>query len=204
MSSGMVFVRGLVVGVVVAAPFGPLALWCVRYTLTEGRLYGLAAGVGAALGDAFYAGVASLGVNVVSQWLVRYQTPLRLLSGALLLFVGWRLWRTRMTGPVLWSAPRRSTRGLLGALVSSLLLALSNPMTAVAFLAIFSTLGLSASLALWSGVLLGALGWWFGLNLVVGAWRSRFDMRTLGWVNRLAGAAMAGFGVLAWVSLVVR
>jgi len=197
------FLQGILVGVLVAAPLGPLALWCVRYTLTQGCWYGLAAGLGAALGDAFYGAVASLGAGVVSGELVRYQTAFRLLGGLLLVFVGWRLWRTRLEGPVLWTAKRRTARGLLGAFLSTLALALSNPMTAVAFLGIFSALRLSASVSLVWGVLVGAWLWWVGLTLVVGGWRARLDVRTLVWVNRVAGVLMAGFGLLVWLSLVM-
>lgn len=197
------FLRGMLVGVVVAAPLGPLALWCMRYTLTQGRWYGLAAGLGAALGDTFYGAVASLGAGVVSEALVRYQTVFRLLGGLLLVFVGWRLWRTRLAGPMLWKSRRHTARGLLGAFLSTLGLALSNPMTVVAFLGIFSALGLPASPFLVGGVLAGAWLWWVGLTLVVGGWRARLDVHALAWVNRAAGVLMVGFGLLAWLSLVV-
>ena len=196
--------RGLLVGIMVAAPLGPLALWCMRYTLTHGRMYGLAAGLGAAIGDTFYALVASLGVHVVSAWLLRYQVAFRVVGGMLLLFVGWRLWSTRLEGPLVWSSPRRTARGLLGAWLSALLLALSNPMTALAFLGIFSALGLHATPLLWGSVFLGGMLWWAVLVLVVGLGRAKLNLHTLQWVNRLAGAAMVGFGVMAWVSLVVR
>lgn len=197
------FLRGMLVGVVVAAPLGPLALWCVRYTLTQGRWYGLMAGLGAALGDTFYAAVASLGSEkMVSQAFLRYHTAFRLLGGLLLLFLGWRLWRTRLSVPGLWPARRRTAQGLLGAFLSTLVLALSNPMTAVAFLGIFSTLRLTASPVLVGGVLAGAGLWWGVLTLIVGGWRARLNVHSLVWVNRVAGVLIAGFGLLAWLSLV--
>src|SRR5919205_3153025 len=61
-----VFVRGLVVGLAVAAPVGPIGVLCIRRTLADGRLAGLATGLGAATVDAFYGGIAGFGVTVVS------------------------------------------------------------------------------------------------------------------------------------------
>jgi hypothetical protein len=35
----------------------------------------------------------------------------------------------------------------------------------------------------------------------VGWFRDRFDARKLAWVNRISGLIIAGFGLLAWLSL---
>ena len=45
-------VRGLIVGLSIAAPVGPIGVLCVRRTLADGRGTSLAAGLGAAAADA--------------------------------------------------------------------------------------------------------------------------------------------------------
>src|SRR5438128_1788326 len=42
------FVRGLLIGLSIAAPVGPIGVLCIRRTLAEGRWVGLATGLGAA------------------------------------------------------------------------------------------------------------------------------------------------------------
>ena len=59
------FAKGLAIGLAIAAPVGPVGVLCVRRTLSEGRLMGLAAGLGAAVADAFYGGIAAFGVAAV-------------------------------------------------------------------------------------------------------------------------------------------
>ena len=42
-------VKGLIVGVVVSAPLGPVGVLCIQRTLNKGRGYGFVTGLGAAL-----------------------------------------------------------------------------------------------------------------------------------------------------------
>jgi threonine/homoserine/homoserine lactone efflux protein len=56
---------GLVIGLLVAAPIGPVNLICIRRTLAYGQLNGFLAGLGAALGDGIFAIIAGFGVKWV-------------------------------------------------------------------------------------------------------------------------------------------
>ena len=51
-------VKGLIVGVVVSAPLGPVGVLCIQRTLNKGRWYGFVTGLGAALSDIGYAPVS--------------------------------------------------------------------------------------------------------------------------------------------------
>jgi arginine exporter protein ArgO len=52
-------------------------------------------------------------------------------------------------------------------------------------------------------VFLGSALWWLLLSGGVSLFRGRFTPRSLIWVNRLSGAIILAFGVLALGSLVV-
>ncbi|TFH29125.1 MAG: LysE family translocator, partial [Deltaproteobacteria bacterium] len=92
--------------------------------------------------------------------------------------------------------------GLAGAYASSLLLALSSPVTMVTIAAVFSGAGLpgpgggtATALLLASGVFLGSASWWLLLSLGVGWVSSRGGVPSLRIVNRVMGAALLGFGL---------
>src|SRR6267143_581647 len=70
MAESAFFLRGLVLGFSVAAPVGPIGVLCIRRTLAEGRLTGVATGLGAAAADGLYGALAALGVTAVTQALV--------------------------------------------------------------------------------------------------------------------------------------
>ena len=197
--------RGLIIGFSIAAPVGPIGLLCIRRTLAHGRAVGFVSGLGAATADAAYGAVAGFGLTALSGFLVRWQTPMRLIGGAFLCYLGVRTFLAR---PASRSAERES-RGLAGAYLSTLGLTLTNPSTILSFVAIFAGLGLGTSGAtdylgasvLVGGVFVGSAAWWLILSGITGALRGRFSPAGMRWVNRLSGAILAGFGLAALFAL---
>jgi threonine/homoserine/homoserine lactone efflux protein len=200
-----VLATGLVVGLSIAAPVGPIGVLCIRRTLAEGRLAGLVSGLGAATADAFYGLVGALGLTFVSGFLLRQQTWLRLVGGLFLLVLGARIFLAGASDAAA-RAPDAGG-GLLAAYTSTLVLTLTNPITILFFAGIFAGLGLAgrgdygAAVLLVTGVFLGSALWWVTLSGVVSLLRARFNARALRWVNRVSGIVVAGFGVAALLSL---
>jgi threonine/homoserine/homoserine lactone efflux protein len=198
------FVRGLAIGFSIAAPVGPIGLLCIRRTLSDGRTAGLVTGLGAATADAIYGAVAGFGLTAVSSFLVREQAWLRLAGGLFLIYLGIRAFATAPASVEKDGVPRRS---LLGAYATTLGLTLTNPLTIISFAAIFAGLGVvaagsyAAAAALVAGVFTGSALWWVVLSTVASGLRTRLGPRFLRWVNRAAGAVIAGFGAAALLSL---
>ena len=46
--------KGIVIGVLVSAPMGPIGMLCIQRTLNKGRWHGFVTGLGAALSDVIY------------------------------------------------------------------------------------------------------------------------------------------------------
>ena len=80
--------RGMIFGLSVAAPVGPMGVLCIRRTLTDGRIAGLVTGLGTATADACYGAVAAFGLTFISTFLVNQQFWLRLIGGAFLCYLG--------------------------------------------------------------------------------------------------------------------
>lgn len=196
--------RGLIIGFSIAAPVGPIGVLCIRRTLAEGRVSGLVSGLGAATADAIYGCIAGFGLTFASSILVSQQVWLRLIGGLFLCYLGVKTFLARPAQ----EAASAEGRGLMGAYLSTFLLTLTNPITILAFAAIFAGLGVggasrnyvSAGLLV-SGVFLGSTLWWLILSGGVGALRMRFKLQGLRWVNRISGVIIMGFGLIAFFSL---
>lgn len=196
--------RGLLIGFSIAAPVGPIGVLCIRRTLAAGRVYGLVSGLGAATADAFYGSVAGFGLTFLSSFLIEQRFWLRLIGGLFLCYLGVR---TFLAQPAEQAAAAKST-GLAGAYASTFLLTLTNPTTIFSFAAIFAGLGLASASGsylssglLVLGVFLGSALWWFLLSGGVSLFRGKLGPRQLRWINRLSGALILAFGVLALISL---
>jgi len=96
--------------------------------------------------------------------------------------------------------------GLPGAFASIYALTMANPLTIVLYVGVFAGIGFVAgasfvdaailTLAVW----LGSTLWWVILCSIVGWLRGRVSTTALLWVNRVSGAALVVFGVLAVIA----
>jgi threonine/homoserine/homoserine lactone efflux protein len=194
--------RGFLIGLAIAAPVGPIGLLCIRRTLAAGRTAGLVTGLGAATADALYGAVAAFGLSLLTQFLIDQQAWLRLVGGGVLCVLGVRIFLAQpSTEPA--TAP---SAGLPGAYASTFFLTLTNPATILSFMGIFAGLGAiseagtaSQAWILVLGVFLGSAAWWLMLSAGVSVLRGRLTRVHLHWLNRISGAVLILFGLLAFL-----
>src|SRR5690242_3458094 len=205
LSSATWLARGLLIGLAIAAPVGPIGVLCIRRSLAEGWLTGFLTGMGAATADGFYGGVAAFGLTAISGALVAEQGVIRIAGGLVLCYLGAR---TLLAKPAIAAASARRGRGLLGAYATTVGLTLTNPATIISFATVFAALGLADAVGsavaapglLTLGVFLGSACWWLLLSGGVSLLRARLTIGALRWVNRLSGVVLLGFGVAALVT----
>lgn len=65
--------KGMLIGMIASAPMGPVGILCVQRTLNKGRWYGFATGLGAAISDIIYAGIAGFGMSFVMDFITNDQ-----------------------------------------------------------------------------------------------------------------------------------
>ena len=58
--------KGVLIGLSIAAPVGPIGVLCIRRSLKDGAWAGFTAGMGAATADAAYGCVAGFGLTAIS------------------------------------------------------------------------------------------------------------------------------------------
>jgi threonine/homoserine/homoserine lactone efflux protein len=197
-------IEGILIGLVVAVPVGPLGLLCINRALMLGPLCGLCSGLGVATADAIAAGIAALGITLISGFLTDYQVLLRFIGGIFLCYLGYRIFRAEPVSRV----PVNSVNGLLSAFATTFFLTLSNPVTILSFVAIYAGWHVPslrgqyvAAATLTAGVFTGSALWWLGLFLGLTAFHEKFDLRFLFWVHRVSGAVIASAGVFVLLSL---
>ena len=194
------FLRGLIIGFSIAAPVGPIGVLSIRRTLTQGWLIGLLTGLGAATADGIYGCIAGFGLTFIADVLIQQTFWFRLLGGVFLCCLGVK---TILSQPADREASIQS-QGLVGAYLSTVFLTLTNPMTILAFAAVFAGLGLASTAGnylqatiLVLGVFLGSALWWLLLSGGVSLLRTAFTPKRLQWLNRISGLILLVFGIIA-------
>jgi len=183
---------------------GPIGVICVQRTLHKGQLSGFVSGIGAAIADSFFALVAGLGLGFLANFFQEQRLWLMIIGGAILIFLGLKLYFNTISETV--RRPKRKNKGLVGDFFSVFALTLSNPITIIFFGAVFAGWNVlqsgDTSMALWAvlGVFSGAIFWWSILTTLVHTFRSKFNLRGLVLLNKIAGIIIIGFGAFAILS----
>ncbi|MEA2582432.1 MAG: hypothetical protein QOF33_517 [Thermomicrobiales bacterium] len=198
--------RGVLIGLSVAAPVGPMAILCMRRTLAHGRWAGFVSGLGVATADACYGAVAAFGLTSVADALVDQADRIRIFGGLFLLYLGIKTMRTRPAAADRVDDTKRAPDSLV-AYGSTLGLTLTNPTTILSFAAIFAGFGVASedrkrasAVALVVGVFAGSALWWLLLTGGTGLLREWLTVDRLTWINRVSGAVIVLFGALAIAS----
>lgn len=194
--------EGIIIGFLLATPVGPIGILAVRHTLAYGRRHGLVVGLGGASADVVYTTIAAFGVKLISVFIASHQQQLRIVGGIILLVVGFYTFRSK---------PRTSASS--GSLllhtkvyVSTFFLAITNPMTLVGFVTVFTVLGVKQVLpahadvfALVGGVFVGSFLWFSVLTSLARLFKERLTSEGLARVNRIAGSLLMLFGAVAFL-----
>jgi len=197
-------IKGLIIGLSIAVPVGPIGVLCIRRTLTQGRMVGFLSGLGAATADALYGAIAGFGLTFLVNFIIGKQIWLRLIGGGLLCILGAM---TFLSKPAEQGASVEGN-SLWNAYLTTFFLTLTNPMTLLFFVAVFAGLGMgstgdsyvSAGILV-SGVFVGSAAWWLVLCGFTGLLQKLLNLERLRWLNRISGLIILGFGLFALLGL---
>ena len=201
-------------GLVIAAPVGPIGLLCIRRTLQKGMAVGLATGLGAACADGIFGAVAVLGVSAILTFIHHYEASIRLFGGLIVFASAWHTWNDHPSPPhpseivakVLNLTREKTLMGTARAALSGLVITLTNPLTLFGTLAVVATFGaitekLEANVMI-AGIFSGSALWWLCLSGCVSMLRRHFTESRIITVNRVTAiglAVLAGWAVVSGV-----
>ena len=205
-----ILLKGIIIGIIVSAPMGPVGVMCIRRTLNKGRWHGFMTGIGASVSDLVYATITALGMSFVFDFInnAHNMFVLQVVGSILLFFFGLHTFRTNphsyRANPMdkLGSYPVTKSK-LAYNFATGFALAISNPLVILMFVALFARmsfvlpeLDFAERVAGYASIWMGAVVWWFAITWLVGKLGSRFDVRGIWLLNRVIGSAVMIFGIL--------
>lgn len=192
--------EGIAIGFLLATPIGVVGILCIKRTLASGRRQGFLTGLGGASADLIFATVAAFGIRLISDFVVAEQYGIRLVGGIFLLLMGFFTMRSRPAVALNTDNVVQQTRTY----ISTLLLALTNPLVMFGFGAVLSAIGVgglvddyAALTMLVAGIFLGSFLWFASITFVVDKYRNRITLQGISIVNRTAGVLLVVFGGIA-------
>jgi arginine exporter protein ArgO len=202
---------GLGIGVLMAAPIGPVNVLVIQRTVSRGFWGGLAAGIGAVIGDGVLAAIGAFSIAAISDVMIAYSGTIQFIGGVLLIGFGLAL---LLAKPVLLT-PLNDRSHLLehtGIIPQTFFLTVTNPGAILGMAAMIGGLGSLIggldtnieALVLVASVMGGSLLWWLTLSELIATIRHKLTESRLILINRIAGTVLFTFGAILLLEGFVR
>jgi threonine/homoserine/homoserine lactone efflux protein len=201
-------IKGILMGLLVSVPPGPVGVMCIKRTMTRGVKSGVVSGIGAASADTLYALIAGLGLSYVINFIQKEQFWIQLVGSIIIMIIAIKLFYTNPAVEFRNSRTRRSKP--MEEFISIFLVTLSNPMVVFIFIAMFAGFNMLGentnpliALFLVAGVFSGAMLWWFVLSIIVDRFRNRIRLKNIWWMNKILGLIVFICGLVIILKLYI-
>ncbi|MBR5688158.1 MAG: LysE family transporter [Prevotella sp.] len=200
--------KGMVIGILVSAPMGPVGILCVQRTLNKGRWYGFVTGVGATASDLIYAMITGFGMSFVMDLINNSQNRffLQITGSIMLLIFGIFSYRSNPTKNI--RKPGKNKGTLWHNTVTAFLVTFSNPLIIILFMAVFAQLAFIIPdhpiemIIGYLSIISGALLWWYGLTWLIDKIRNKFENTGIIIINRVIGCVVILISVVILIGTV--
>ncbi len=191
---------GILIGLSIGIIIGPIAILCIRRSMIDGFLMGIATGLGASLAHLIFGSIAAFSLNVVKNMLITHAIWIRLLGSIYLIYLALKALTKNFS-----IENKQQKISYSSAIFSTFLLNLTNPVAITsyaAFLSMFnvSLLTITSGFVLLCGIFIGNFGWWIalsGMSSLLGSFSSK---KILIWSNSIAALLLAMFGIIGIAS----
>ncbi|MDR0698116.1 MAG: LysE family transporter [Tannerella sp.] len=199
------FNTGIIVGVLVSSPMGPIGMLCVQRTLAKGRKSGFVSGIGAAFSDLIYAAITGLFMGLVVNFVEAHQRPLQIFGSAVMAVFGYYIFRNNPVKSLQRNQEQKQT--LVQDLATAFFLTFSNVLIVFLYIGLYAHFGfvlpehsIQMTITGLIGVFTGAVLWWLFITFVISLLRRWFNIRGLKLMNRIVGSVIIVLAVFGLIS----
>lgn len=199
----LLLLKGSLIGLSLSMPMGPTGMLCLRYSLLRGKKFGIASGVGIALAEASCGALTAIGLSTLTAFIESHQIFLQIIGSLFLFYFGLFTLKSERNG----NCREVDQNGPLSVLFLMFLLTLTNPLTLLSFVAIFSAIGVESFendflsiILISSGVFLGSVGWWALVSSSSTYFASKIQHSSTHKIQKMVGFIILGLSIFSFLS----
>lgn len=211
-SFGQIIISGLLIGVLVSAPMGPVGMLIIQRTLNKGRWAAFFTGVGAAMSDIFYCLLTGLGLSFITDFIEAHDYLLQIIGS--LVLVAFAIYLFQKNPARALRKRRENKTTFLKDIGTGFLFTFSNPLILFFIIGLFGRFNFLLPefqyyhyIVGYVSIFVGALLWWYLITFGVNKIRSHFNVRSMWFLNRIIGTIliiMAIVGIYKGISGIVK
>lgn len=201
---GHIMLSGLLIGVFISAPMGPIGMLVIQRTLNKGRAAAFFTGIGASLSDFIYCLLTGLGLSFVTDFIESNKNVLQIIGSVMLILYAVYLFKANPSRAL--NKPRKEQPNTYWRdFVTGFFFTFSNPLILFFIISLFARFNFMDTehqfyhyILGYFSIIVGAIGWWFLITFFVNKVRGHFNVRSMWLVNRvlavlLLAMALVGF-----------
>lgn len=199
--------KGFLTGICASVPLGPIAIYVIQKSLSDGHRAGFLTGLGATTVDTIWATVAVFALALAERFINSHQTYIFLLGGAVVLAVGASmLFRDPFRKVSPQTEPSYSVADYLKAVATGF----SNPGAIFVMFALLAFFGIELEphdfrvAPVLLAVSAGSVTYWFFFSLLFSRLRKKVNLGALLWLNRIMGAMVMIIGFILMAEGLMR
>lgn len=194
----MIFLKGIITGIILSLPFGPVGIYCMEKALTEGEKKAYVSALGMVSVDIIYGIISFLFISKLDHVIVKYETPLKILISVFLIFVGSK----KFFGQPTIKELQDDDFTLVQDYFETFLLAVFNISSLLVIAGIYTLLGVlncivkdATVLELGLGIGIGGASMWFTTIFLIYHFKKRVTIDILLKLSKLSGLIILIFGI---------
>lgn len=191
-----ILLYGILIGLLVSAPMGPVGMLIIQRTLNKGRWPAFFTGVGAATSDLFYCLITGFGLSFIGDFIDTNQYFIQIFGS--LVIVGFAIYLFQRNPARALQKPKDTSRlTFFRDAVTGFFFTFANPLIIFFIIGLFGRFNFLLPeyrahhfIAGFSAIFLGALIWWYLITTLVNKMRSHFNVRSMWILNKVIGSIL--------------
>lgn len=204
----MFLLKGIIIGILVSLPIGPLGLLSIQRVINKGWKIGFLSAIGAIASDLIYSSLAVLGVSFIDEFVNKHRCLISGLVGILFLIVGINILSSGVEKRKM-KADIEEER--IHPFFVHFFMGLSNPMTFLIFFAIFTKIGIYVDEKTWLyhvffviSIFAGsAIQWLITANLIEKS-KKIYKYESFIFIDKIIGTVIILFGMCGILKGIIR
>lgn len=204
-----IILKGILIGLCISVPLGPIGMLCIQRTLNRGQRYGIATGLGATASDLVYTIITLFFLSFVLDFIEQHRFVIQLIGSIVVAFFGYYIFNSNPSTHPRPNEPLKHS--LFGDFMTSFGLTLSNPLVLFVLIALFARfefIGNNTTLFVTivgiSSIFCGALLWWNLLTFLVSRFKNKLNFRELKLINQITGSIIILIGCVGFVLSLIK
>ncbi len=191
--------KGMVVGLAISIPMGSVGVSVIHRVMTKEKQRAMMVGIGSIVADTIFGIIAVYGLSAISAMIADHRTSLGLVGGISLLYISINIFFSKPKD----AEETRDIFSLSKDFATGFILTITNPLTAIAILALFAWFGINGAVVsiipaiiLILGLMAGLGLWWLTLISITTHFRERFQISSLKIINQIFGVLLFVLAIL--------